>query len=186
MPPTINPRSAPKGEKLGAPRKYSHLAKVTVPAHQVFPIDMLRYDCCRPYTERDSAAIVQTLTKHLNPPRERIVIIEGLSDSAIPNWHEGRWESCYVKIEPISVFAASMLHDKLDADWAREGKRIAKKGESFVVIGADKDGGLICKAEMGGEPYNCGEKLEEFGRDNLTPDELGKVEADLRKHGLMQ
>jgi len=40
-----------------------------------------------------------------------------------------------------------------------------------AVVGVDNDGCLICIDEMGNE-YNCGETLEQYGRDNLTSEEL--------------
>ena len=49
------------------------------------------------------------------------------------------------------------------------GHPISHDGE-LKVIGIDTDGCLICQGGEG-EPYNCGETLEQFGIENLTPEE---------------
>lgn len=43
------------------------------------------------------------------------------------------------------------------------------------VVGVDTDGNLICYNASTHSNYNCGETLESYGVDNLTPTELKRV-----------
>jgi len=53
-------------------KTYTHEAIVTVPPHVAFPIDMLRYDCCCPVNESDSAIITRTMDGEQSPVGVRV------------------------------------------------------------------------------------------------------------------
>lgn len=53
--------------------------------------------------------------------------------------------------------------------------------EDGEVLGVDKDGGLLQWNAKTGEPYNCGETLEQFGANNLSATEHTRVLRDLSK-----
>lgn len=61
---------------------------VRTPGHG-FPIDMLRYDCCRPATERDANPIVNALVNGAS------VTVELVAYALNPRWlpTTARWES---------------------------------------------------------------------------------------------
>jgi hypothetical protein len=66
-----------------------HLTLFTVEGNGEFPIDMLRYDSCRPYAEYDSKLIADGAYVS---GRRRLILAK---DADSVNWHPtyGRWES---------------------------------------------------------------------------------------------
>jgi hypothetical protein len=69
-------------------KMYRHNFKVTGVVS--FPIDMLRYDSCRPAHEHDSNAIIRTFDGHLEKP-----IVEVWCLNRSPGWGPTveRWKS---------------------------------------------------------------------------------------------
>lgn len=63
-----------------------------------FPLDMLRYDSCSPYSETDSYAIANTFKNF--EKWEIFVKCRPLEKKRSP-WTIGRWQSFGVQIEPI-------------------------------------------------------------------------------------
>lgn len=61
-----------------------------------FPMDMLRYDRCAPYTETDSYALRDSISK--GGPWEVTVVRYVASKTA--KWTVGRWQSFAVDITP--------------------------------------------------------------------------------------
>ena len=64
------------------------MTKFTVQGRMVFPVDMLRYDACWPYTTEDAIEIACSLDR-VDPPEVRTVtLITSMNRIA-----KGRWES---------------------------------------------------------------------------------------------
>jgi hypothetical protein len=63
-----------------------------------FPIDMLRYDSCSPYSESDSYLISNTFKNY--EKWEIYVKCRPLEKKRSP-WTIGRWQSFGVQIEPL-------------------------------------------------------------------------------------
>lgn len=94
-------------QKLAHPMKYVYLARIT--GTGPFPIDMLRRDQCHPFSENDSAIILETLTGRRSKEgdtrrRQRwCVQVRKHSDSAsqITVWTPGRWKSFGCTFEEV-------------------------------------------------------------------------------------
>lgn len=74
-------------------RTYCHI--LTVTGNFCFPIDMLRYDRCTPYQEEDSGRIATTMMfkRTMLDEGKQIVKVMKVTDSKIPQWTIGRWQS---------------------------------------------------------------------------------------------
>jgi hypothetical protein len=60
----------------------------TVLGRTSFPVDMLRYDACRPWSESDSSQIMASLERVQGVREPRQVTLTGSREPT-----EGRWES---------------------------------------------------------------------------------------------
>lgn len=80
--------------------RYRHLLKVTIRRHDVFPIDMLRYDAALPATSRDVEIIADS-----QRPRdvERTVYLYKLAKTVTQRPAADRWKSFGVVVEPVAV-----------------------------------------------------------------------------------
>lgn len=63
-------------------------------------------------------------------------------------------------------------------------KRLLEESHKFTdgeVLGEDADGNLVCWNLAEQATYNCGQTLAEYGAENLTEIELGRVLSDRSK-----
>lgn len=81
--------------------KKRYLHKLTVKGLGSFPIDMLRYDRCMPYSEEDASKINQTFWPSCRDQIE--ITVYKISDLKDPQWEIRRWESfCYKMVKEDS------------------------------------------------------------------------------------
>ena len=77
--------------------KYESVLLVTLKRGRAFPIDMLRYDNCRPYHEADSRKIEQSFVRAVvgdeSDETERQIRVIRQHDVAQARWTPGRWLS---------------------------------------------------------------------------------------------
>lgn len=114
-----------RGRKLDSPRRYCHVALVTLSGVSEFPLDMLRYDSCFPMRGEDVAAIQHSLQRPASDgaAAERRVLVVHYGTEAAPAWSTERWESFGCRIE--SVDAATLRkpepsEPEVPAEYARD------------------------------------------------------------------
>lgn len=63
----------------------------TVKGRDLFPIDMLRYDCCWPKTETNDSYNIAASYERGNRAMREVTLI-GLKDPTVGRWHSFGWE----------------------------------------------------------------------------------------------
>ncbi len=76
---------------------YRHVAKVSLGGY-AFPIDMLRYDDCWPFTADDAREIESSLEGG-KPTDQHVVFVETRTLSKLEPWTVSRWISFGADIE---------------------------------------------------------------------------------------
>lgn len=78
-------------ERLETTSRPKYRSYAVVIGQTTFPIDMLRYDECRPFQEQDSR-VIEDVTR-FGGDMPKYVILERFHVDAKPRWTPGRWES---------------------------------------------------------------------------------------------
>jgi hypothetical protein len=78
--------------------RYAHIATIRFRAGQ-FPTDMLRYDCCYPAREQDSAVI--GASGPVYPGEILTAQVRATSTQKQPPWTAGRWHSFGASVEHL-------------------------------------------------------------------------------------
>jgi hypothetical protein len=90
-----------KGDKISTALKYRHVAEIT--GEREFPIDMLRYDRCSPWEERDALMIQRTLNPMIESKPWRIRVMR-YYDTATVQWSLDRWNSYHCEVTEINGY----------------------------------------------------------------------------------
>ena len=101
--------------KLSTTLKWEHVAEVACPSG--FPLDMLRYDRCSPFQEKDSHEMARTLIRQPSGTTIIKLLVVRHSESKTPNWTTDRWRSFGCTIRPLDADEA--------ADWCRVRSQMA-------------------------------------------------------------
>lgn len=73
-------------------------SNATITGRGMFPMDMLRYDGCYPYSSEDVDKIVQTISGSVGPWSIKVSRRVDKVSQMKSCWTVGRWESFGVKI----------------------------------------------------------------------------------------
>lgn len=77
--------------------EYQHILTVTLRPYVRFPIDMLRYDRCTPYTETDAGKIEQSM--NWAHDAEIVVQVTCFTRRHVSPWRVARWHSFGVSVK---------------------------------------------------------------------------------------
>jgi len=85
--------------------KTNGFQKATITFHGQFPIDMLRYDRCYPYSEGDSGIInrsimISAIAGVILPKEPQVVQVQKWAFRGMPIWTTERWESFGCRVQP--------------------------------------------------------------------------------------
>lgn len=88
-------------EKVTGPLRYRHIARISGSGE--FPLDMLRYDRCYPYTETDSSIIHTSIQLDINARVSDWTVLV-MQYSELKDWQSawtfGRWKSFCCRVDP--------------------------------------------------------------------------------------
>jgi len=86
-------------------KRYAHVFAIS--GNSTFPVDMLRYDNCRPLHEGDSATIEASFTK-AGDGKRRVVYVRTINN--VRTWQPtvGRWKSLGWRVDLDSIAVAEL------------------------------------------------------------------------------